>query len=407
MERDGAGGTGYTYKLVGWYTQPDDMSGKLTAGTTVTGDATYYAVWEQVWNTYTVTFDLGDAGDIESQTVKYGEKAVKPTLPQTAESYGVFDDWYSGNYAFSFNTKVTCDLTLTAHWSTLYAYDTASLKNAIANTPANGTVLVTKDFTLKDRIFVDKNLTIDGNGKTITGRSGTSSYKADFIFNKDTADITMKDITLTGGKFHAISATVKTLTLKNVTVNGYDTTGFDATTNGSGATLTVDKGLVTCDGCTFTNNKAPHGGAIYVWMGYYTTNARVECKGCTFTGNTTVHSNGGAVCVMKTLETSTFTNCAFTNNAATKYEGTTTTGGNGGAIYVGGNGGTTVVLDGGTFSGNTANGNNGATNGDHVWVTSKQGTYSYLEIRNTKDSSKFPNGEHKGGFFSEVYGIES
>lgn len=347
MERDGAGGTGYTYKLVGWYTQPDDMSGKLTAGTTVTGDATYYAVWEQVWNTYTVTFDLGDAGDIESQTVKYGEKAVKPTLPQTAESYGVFDDWYSGNYAFSFNTKVTCDLTLTAHWSTLYAYDTASLKNAIANTPANGTVLVTKDFTLKDRIFVDKNLTIDGNGKTITGRSGTSSYKADFIFNKDTADITMKDITLTGGKFHAISATVKTLTLKNVTVNGYDTTGFDATTNGSGAALTVDKGLVTCDGCTFTNN------------------------------------------------------------AATKYEGTTTTGGNGGAIYVGGNGGTTVVLDGGTFSGNTANGNNGATNGDHVWVTSKQGTYSYLEIRNTKDSSKFPNGEHKGGFFSEVYGIES
>ena len=398
---------GYTWEIEGWYTQPDGAGQKIDGSTTVTGDATYYAVWEQVWNTYTVTFDLGDAGDIESQTVKYGEKAVKPTLPQTAESYGVFDDWYSGNYAFSFNTKVTCDLTLTAHWSTLYAYDTASLKNAIANTPANGTVLVTKDFTLKDRIFVDKNLTIDGNGKTITGRSGTSSYKADFIFNKDTADITMKDITLTGGKFHAISATVKTLTLKNVTVNGYDTTGFDATTNGSGAALTVDKGLVTCDGCTFTNNKAPHGGAIYVWMGYYTTNARVECKGCTFTGNTTVHSNGGAVCVMKTLETSTFTNCAFTNNAATKYEGTTTTGGNGGAIYVGGNGGTTVVLDGGTFSGNTANGNNGATNGDHVWVTSKQGTYSYLEIRNTKDSSKFPNGEHKGGFFSEVYGIES
>ena len=401
-----AGGTGYTYKLIGWYTQPDDMSGKLTAGTTVTGDATYYAVWEQVWNTYTVTFDLGDAGDIESQTVKYGEKAVKPTLPQTAESYGVFDDWYSGNYAFSFNTKVTCDLTLTAHWSTLYAYDTASLKNAIANTPANGTVLVTKDFTLKDRIFVDKNLTIDGNGKTITGRSGTSSYKADFIFNKDTADITMKDITLTGGKFHAISATVKTLTLKNVTVNGYDTTGFDATTNGSGAALTVDKGLVTCDGCTFTNNKAPHGGAIYVWMGYYTTNARVECKGCTFTGNTAVHSNGGAVCVMKTQETSTFTNCAFTNNAATKYEGTTTTGGYGGAIYVGGNGGTTVVLDGGTFSGNTANGNNGVTNGDIVWVTSLGQAINTLEVKNSTISGKLPNGTHTGSLYTP-YNVEN
>lgn len=401
-----AGGTGYMYKLIGWYTQPDDMSGKLTAGTTVTGDATYYAVWEQVWNTYTVTFDLGDAGDIESQTVKYGEKAVKPTLPQTAESYGVFDDWYSGNYAFSFNTKVTCDLTLTAHWSTLYAYDTASLKNAIANTPANGTVLVTKDFTLKDRIFVDKNLTIDGNGKTITGRSGTSSYKADFIFNKDTADITMKDITLTGGKFHAISATVKTLTLKNVTVNGYDTTGFDATTNGSGAALTVDKGLVTCDGCTFTNNKAPHGGAIYVWMGYYTTNARVECKGCTFTGNTAVHSNGGAVCVMKTQETSTFTNCAFTNNAATKYEGTTTTGGYGGAIYVGGNGGTTVVLDGGTFSGNTANGNNGVTNGDIVWVTSLGQAINTLEVKNSTISGKLPNGTHTGSLYTP-YNVEN
>ena len=141
-------------------------------------------------------------------------------------------------------------------------------------------------------------------------------------------------------------------------------------------------------------------------MGYYTTNARVECKGCTFTGNTAVHSNGGAVCVMKTQETSTFTNCAFTNNAATKYEGTTTTGGYGGAIYVGGNGGTTVVLDGGTFSGNTANGNNGVTNGDIVWVTSLGQAINTLEVKNSTISGKLPNGTHTGSLYTP-YNVEN
>jgi len=409
------GGPGYTWRITGWNTQPDGTGSSLTYNTTVTGDATYYAIWEQEWKYYTVTFDLGDAGVIESQTVKYGEKAVKPTLPQTAESYGVFYDWYIGNSRFSFNTLVTYDITLTAHWSTLYGYDTKSLQNAIKNTAAGGTVKITKDITLTGAIVVDKNLTIDGGGNTITGRSATANFRTAFVFSKDTADMTMKNLTMNGGAgYRAISASVKTLTLENVTVSGYDTSEFPNTISAGGGALSVEKGLVTCKNCTFTNNKAKDGGAIYVYMGYSTTDARVECTGCNFTGNTAVHSNGGAVNVVSTQEASTFTNCTFTNNSATKYDGTTTTGGYGGAIYVGGDGGAKVILDGGTFSGNSANSVNGAgKSGGIVWVTGTtktvgSGVYyttNYLEIKNKTDS-KLTNGSYSGTL-TAPYRIES
>lgn len=390
---------GYTWEIEGWYTQPDGAGQKIDGSTTVTGDATYYANWEQVWKYYTVSFDLGGVATIPSQRVKHGEKAVEPTLPDVAKNYGELFGWLFGSYWFSFNTEVTCDLTLTAKWSTLYGYDTTSLKNAVANTAAGGTVKITSDITLSESILLEKNITIDGNTKTITSGSGVFRVWTD----NDNADITVKNLTLkASGQNRAINVyKVHTLTLDNVTISGFDSTAESSEKRG-GAIL-VQKGYVICKNCTFTGNKAVDGGAIAVVLDNVYSEADATCTGCIFTGNSAVTGNGGAVNVINTKGTSTFTNCTFTNNTAPNRN----SGGYGGALYVGGNGGARVILDGCSFSGNWANGNNGATNGDHVWVTSKQGTYSYLEIRNTKDSSKFPNGEHKGGFFSEVYGIES
>lgn len=390
---------GYTWEIEGWYTQPDGAGQKIDGSTTVTGDATYYAKWEQVWKYYTVSFDLGGVATIPPQSVKHGDRAVEPTLPDVAKNYGELFGWFLGSTWISFNTEVTCDLTLTAKWSTLYGYDTTSLKNAVANTDAGGTVKITSDITLKESILLEKNITIDGNTKTITSGSGVFRVWTD----NDNADITVKNLTLkASGQNRAINVyKVHTLTLDNVTISGFDSTAESSEKRG-GAIL-VQKGYVICKNCTFTGNKAVDGGAIAVVLDNGYSEADATCTGCIFTGNSAVTGNGGAVYVINTKGTSTFTNCTFTNNTAPNRN----SGGYGGALYVGGNGGARVILDGCSFSGNYANGNNGTNNGDHVWVTSRQGTYSYLEIRNTKDSSKFPNGEHKGGFFSEVYRIES
>ena len=389
---------GYTWEIEGWYTQPDGAGQKIDGSTTVTGDATYYAKWEQVWKYYTVSFDLGGVATIPPQRVKHGDRAVEPTLPDVAKNYGELFGWFLGSTWISFGTEVTCDLTLTAKWSTLYGYDTTSLKNAVAKTAAGGTVKITSDITLKESILLEKNITIDGNTKTITSGSGVFRVWTD----NDNADITVKNLTLkASGQNRAINVyKVHTLTLDNVTISGFDSTAESSEKRG-GAIL-VQKGYVICKNCTFTGNKAVDGGAIAVVLDNGYSEADATCTGCIFTGNSAVTGNGGAVYVINTKGTSTFTNCTFTNNTAPNRN----SGGYGGALYVGGNGGARVILNGCSFSGNYANGNNGTNNGDHVWVTSRQGTYSYLEIRNTKDSSKFPNGEHSGSVTSP-YRIES
>lgn len=402
------GDTGYTWEIEGWYTGPNGTGTKIIGSTTVTGDATYYANWKQVWNTYTVTFKLnGPGGTIASQTVTHGEKATNPELPQTAEIYGKFLGWYNGSSSWSFTSSVTSDMTLTAKWGTLYGYDTKSLQNAVKNTSSGGTVKITQDFTLTASITLqNKSLTIEGGGNTITSSKGV------FYVWADSDNITIRNLKMQdGGQSRAIEvAKVKTLTLDTVTFSDFDCTTDSS--NKRGGALSVKKGSVICNSCTFTGNKAVDGGAIFV--SGLNGEASVTCTGCIFTGNTAEHGSGGAVGVISTNMTSTFKNCTFTSNKATKYEGTTTTGGYGGAIYVGGDGGATVVLDGGTFSGNSANSINGsASSGGIVWVTGTAKvvgtgmhyTTNYLEIKNSKDS-KLTNGSYSGTLTS-VYRIES
>ena len=67
---------------------------------------------------YTVTFDSKGGSDVTSQEIKKGNKATKPTDP-TKDGY-TFGGWYSDSYyinEYSFNSKVTKDLTLYAKWN--------------------------------------------------------------------------------------------------------------------------------------------------------------------------------------------------------------------------------------------------------------------------------------------------
>ena len=66
---------------------------------------------------FTVTFDSQGGSAVAAQTVKYGEKAVKPADP-TKENF-TFVAWYEDSVAvteFDFSREITANWTLYAGW---------------------------------------------------------------------------------------------------------------------------------------------------------------------------------------------------------------------------------------------------------------------------------------------------
>ena len=85
----------------------------------VNGDITLYARWSEVGETvYTVTFDTDGGNEIDPVSVKADEKVSEPTTP--VKSGYKFGGWYSDagkQNKYDFNTPVTENITLYAHWS--------------------------------------------------------------------------------------------------------------------------------------------------------------------------------------------------------------------------------------------------------------------------------------------------
>ena len=70
--------------------------------------------------TYTVTFDSAGGTAVPSQNVVSGETATEPIAP-TREGF-TFAGWYLGDTAYRFNTPVTGNITLVAHWTDAKTY---------------------------------------------------------------------------------------------------------------------------------------------------------------------------------------------------------------------------------------------------------------------------------------------
>ena len=102
--------TGFTYD--------ETVKGTVKTGT-IAGDGSLVLKLYYTRNSYTVTFDSMGGSKIDDQKVKYQETATKPTDP-TKSGY-TFAGWYTdkkctkGN-EFSFDTKITGDITLYAKW---------------------------------------------------------------------------------------------------------------------------------------------------------------------------------------------------------------------------------------------------------------------------------------------------
>ena len=106
------------FKFAGWYCD-SALSEAYDFSTPVLSNITLYAKWTAESGTFTVTFNSNGGSAVPAQTVKAGEKAVKPSNP--TKSGCTFSGWYSDSALttqYNFNSAVTANVTLYAKWTT-------------------------------------------------------------------------------------------------------------------------------------------------------------------------------------------------------------------------------------------------------------------------------------------------
>ena len=80
--------------------------------TPVTADITLTANWDV--EKFTVTFDPAGGSEVSAKVVEKETSVAEPTAP-VREGY-TFAGWFDQDKKFDFKTKITADITLTAHW---------------------------------------------------------------------------------------------------------------------------------------------------------------------------------------------------------------------------------------------------------------------------------------------------
>ena len=130
--------------------------------TAVTSNITLKAVWKEKESVkeYTVTFDSDGGSAVEKQVIIENGTAVKPEDP-TKEKYK-FLGWYLGEQLYSFDTKITKDITLKAKWEYIptVTYKIEELKGSIVGQA--------KLFILKDNVKVAGTADVTTSSGTIT-----------------------------------------------------------------------------------------------------------------------------------------------------------------------------------------------------------------------------------------------
>ena len=237
------------------------------------------------------------------------------------------------------------------------ASEEGSLPYVVANAPGGSEI----EFSIGDEttvtipatIQIDKNLTIDAQGKTISvAEPGVSNYRIFKIGlyapaeDAELVSLTLKNCTLYGGDGTALiddettmaswSATI--LVGKNGRLTGENLL-FDKAKNGYSPGI-MACGDITLTNCTFQNLSATKvGGAVY-------TNSGVIARftDCTFTDNASTTHGGAVGC---SGSTNYFTGCTFTGNEASGSSA------DGGAIFLQ-NAGASAEIDNCTFTTNSA-----------------------------------------------------
>ncbi len=141
-----------------------------------------------------VTYKMSDEENAETyaiNVVKSGNKAVKPINP-TADGKN-FIEWRKDGTAYDFNSTVTADTALTAHWIVADVGTVAELKNALENNLFS--IRLVSDITLDETVNISYPLTVDLNGYLLKYEGTT---EAPYIFNvSEGKELTIKDTNTT------------------------------------------------------------------------------------------------------------------------------------------------------------------------------------------------------------------
>lgn len=249
-----------------------------------------------------------------------------------------------------------------------YYEKNASLKEAIENAPEGSTVTLAKDtaFTITSAIEVDKDITIDGNGNTITADNCAGIQIVDDLESLEIRNLTVKGVTtppvsetLNNEPFMGIGTYndcygVADLKLTDVTVEAFTFGLYFGNNEANDAALSVTADNLTVQDCyvkgayfekltdsTFTDCKFLRNGDnvadvnpaqswLVDWMCGVDINLKngnyknIEFVDCTFTGNgankgTALHikaRDDGSYGSDTTLDGVTVTGCTFQKNNA-------------------------------------------------------------------------------------------
>lgn len=204
--------------------------------------------------------------------------------------------------------------------------------DSVVNLTGNYAFAVDEDFI--EGIRIDRAVTVNGNGHTISGEGFSR------IFDVNNINVVFKNIIFTNGKTetsggaingncHAVNCTFTNNHAKNSGGAMYSGTATDCTFIANQAEFGGAICAASATNCTFTNNKADYLGGAMQGIGY-------TARNCTFTNNTANYC-GGAISQCSASE------CSFTDNRAMW----------GGAIYYG-------SATGSVFTNNYANISGGA-----------------------------------------------
>ena len=284
----------------------------------------------------------------------------------------------------------------------------ATLADAIANAVENEVVVLYKSLTVDTQIRVEKTITIDGAGNTLTRGVGLTTAMI-YIPDRDSegttlaarADLTLENIILDGNKDNVtagepvISNRGGTLTLNNVTIQ-------NAKGTSAGVAIYLIKRDISdveliINSATIQNNETTGNGVIHVGAG-----ADATVYNGTFTGNTAV--NGGVFYIANGTADNTIDltihNGTFSGNKST---GTTNNTNGGGVVFLGSY--NNLNVNGGIFGGDTADdGNTSATDGGVFYKASTTGE-TFITITKTGDVPlKFANNKStKAGRMGGVF----
>lgn len=239
-------------------------------------------------------------------------------------------------YISSTGSDTSGDGTLANPWASFTKAQTAASTSDVIH--VSGLI----DFSLEPSLVqpvgvaIAKNLTIQGTSNVSDGFDGKNLTR---FFSNTTFTLTLKNLKLVNGYSGnnnggaIINTSTGTLNCENVIFDA-NKTGMNTVFTGAnktGAAIHFDNATgSTFKNCVFSNNEASKAGAIYITA--WASSSTILFEGCSFVGNIAKESFGGSAILIR-ANTSTNATCSFVNST---FKGNlVNTAANGGAIYFG------------------------------------------------------------------------